>query len=55
VCIDNITSDEIYRAIEKIVTDKYYRNITYGIRKKFCWESQESRFLTIFKETSSYD
>lgn len=48
ICLKEVTADSIKRGISEIVEFKYQDNITDEIKRKFCWETIESRFLSLF-------
>jgi glycosyltransferase involved in cell wall biosynthesis len=52
ICLRDITAESIKNAIQEIVEQKYYDNITEEIKRQFSWEAIESNFLTLLDETS---
>jgi len=53
VCISEINSEELKSAINTIVSNNYFANITYNLRENFTWEIQEERYLSIFSKNIS--
>ncbi|MEM1084366.1 MAG: glycosyltransferase [Verrucomicrobiota bacterium] len=47
-CISDVGAAEIRSAIDRIVDERRAGNITDELRKKYCWEAQEKRYLEIF-------
>ena len=49
VCVDDVNSESICSAINKIIENNLSTNISKKIINKFSWESQKEEFLSIFK------
>ena len=49
VCIDKITAEILERAIKTIIKNNYFANISPELRLSFTWETQEDKYLSIFK------
>lgn len=48
VCIDEVSATEIREAIDVICRERRWENITTEIRRRYCWERQESDYLKVF-------
>ena len=49
VCLEEINSTSILKAIDYILTKKLYKNINENIKNKYSWNSQKKEFLSIIK------
>ena len=47
-CIKNVDSVSLKDAINKIIDNEYFNNITNEIKERFSWESQTGEYMKIF-------
>jgi len=47
-CIEDVSAPELRKAIGRIRDDRMWENITTEIRRRYCWERQEARYLRVF-------
>ena len=50
VCVAEVTAESISKAIDSILSEEMFRNITDELKKKFSWEAQENLYCSIFAE-----
>lgn len=47
-CIEEVNAEEIRKAIDLIRRERRWENITDGLRRRYCWEVQETGYLEVF-------
>jgi len=53
VCLDQVDSKSLRAALAKIQSDNMHLNISNEIRKKYSWENQESKYLSLFADCAA--
>jgi glycosyltransferase involved in cell wall biosynthesis len=48
VCIDTVDAASIGSAIHTILENRMWENITPELRRLYCWEQQEAKYLAVF-------
>ncbi len=47
-CLEQVNADEIPKAVDSIVRERRWENITDELRRRYCWEQQVPDFLGVF-------
>ena len=50
VCLDSISGKSMIQAIEHIKSNKLQESITHNLKLRFSWETQSSRYISIFNK-----
>lgn len=48
VCVDTVDGTSLGRAIDTIVRERMWENITPDLRRRYSWERQEAEYLAVF-------
>jgi glycosyltransferase involved in cell wall biosynthesis len=48
VCVETVDATSLGRAVESIVSNRMWENITPELRKRYSWEQQEANYLAVF-------
>lgn len=48
-CVEDVTPNSMRKAVERIHSDKRWKNITDDIRKRYSWQQQEKKLVELFE------
>jgi glycosyltransferase involved in cell wall biosynthesis len=51
-CIEEVNGNELRKAVEEIVDERLWNNITQDLRRRYCWERQEADYLRVIGVTA---